>query len=63
MVYLGIHVKRIAVDLRETLENKAEIFPQTWAAFIALETAIAEEPLIGPNESRATRASPDDVCE
>jgi len=43
MVYVGIHVKRIAVDLRETLENKAEIFPQTWAAVIALETAIAEE--------------------
>ena len=26
MVYVGIYVKRIAVDLRETLESKAEIF-------------------------------------
>ena len=43
MVYVGIHVKRIAVDLRETLESKAEIYPATWAAFQVLEKAIAEE--------------------
>jgi len=26
MVYVGIHVKRIAMDLRETVESKAEFF-------------------------------------
>ena len=43
MVYVGIHVKRIAADLRETLESKAELYPATWAAFQVLEKAIAEE--------------------
>ena len=26
MVYVGIHVKRIAMDLRDTVESKAEFF-------------------------------------
>ena len=43
MVYLGIHVRRNALDLRETLEGKAELYPATWAAFLVLEKAIAEE--------------------
>ena len=43
MVYVGIHVKRIAGDFRETLESKAELYPATWAAFQVLEKAIAEE--------------------
>ena len=43
MVYVGIHVKRIVSDLRETLEIHAELYPVTWAAFHGLEKAIAEE--------------------
>ena len=43
MVYVGIHVKRIASDFRKTLESKAELYPATWAAFQVLEKAIAEE--------------------
>ena len=43
MVYVGIHVKWIAMDLRETLQGKAELYPATWAAFQVLEKAIAEE--------------------
>jgi hypothetical protein len=41
MVYVGIHVKRIVSDLRETLEIHAELYPVTWAAFHGLEKAIA----------------------
>ena len=36
-------VKRIAADLRETLESKAELYPAVWAACQVLEKAIAEE--------------------
>ena len=43
MVFVGIHVKRIAGDFRETLESKTELYPATWAAFQVLEKAIAEE--------------------
>ena len=43
MVYVGLHVKRIAADLGETLESQAEIFPATWAAVLDVEKAIAEE--------------------
>ena len=43
MVGVGVHVKRIASDLRETLESKAELYPATWAVFQVLENAIAEE--------------------
>ena len=43
MVHLGIHVRRNVLDLRETLEGKAELYPGTWAALLVLETAIAEE--------------------
>ena len=47
VVYVGAHVRRIASDLRETLESKAELYPATWAAFQAREKAIAEEILVG----------------
>ena len=33
----------IARNLRETLQNKAQVFPATWEAFENLEKAIAEE--------------------
>ena len=35
MVDVGVHVKRIASDLRETLESKAELYSATWEHFSA----------------------------
>ena len=115
MVDVGVHVKRIASDLRKTLESKAELYSATWEHFSAdpkpvdmvceerqsrtdtsllrgnvvgryvLEALMCgahlnfiqqhglhfrywrkpsprKSPLTDPNESRARRASLDDVC-
>jgi hypothetical protein len=52
MVYVGIHVKRIAMDLRETVESKAEFFffsewqnkePSCWSWMDGLSLSCFEE--------------------
>jgi hypothetical protein len=63
MVYVGIHVKRIAGDLREMLERQAEIYPVTGVAvWIWRKPSPRRSPLSGPSESRDARARADDVC-
>ena len=63
MVFVGIHVKRIAGDFRETLESKAELYQQHGLHFRFWRKRSPRNcPLTAPNESRAARASPDDVC-
>ena len=57
-MFVGVHVRRIARDLRETLANCAESLPTTWSAFLALEAAIAEELPGEPKRKRGKKGKP-----